>query len=216
MKTHTQRKGISLAPFGVATGIALASLLFASCTPGQNASGTDSATSSGSGFSTVKSSDADMNDIIASMHLSRLEKAEAVSDWDFSLPMLDGTVKKLSDYKGQLVLLNFWATWCPPCRTEMPGMNTLYSDYNAKGLVVLAINLQEPKETVEPFLKKEGYTMPVMLDEQGTVGAKFDIQSIPSTFLVTPDGYIVAGKLGTQEWDTPEIRSVLDKLLAVK
>ena len=109
----------------------------------------------------------------------------------FVRPDLDNKRLDLKAYRGKVVLLNFWATWCPPCRREMPDMEKLYQRFSGKGLVVLAVS-DEKRETVEDFLKKQNYTFPVLLDSDRKVNAAFGIEGIPNSFLFDRQGKLVA------------------------
>jgi peroxiredoxin len=109
----------------------------------------------------------------------------------FTLTALDGKTYTLDGLRGKVVLLNFWATWCPPCRREMPDMEKLYQRYTSKGLVVLAVS-DEKRETVEDFLAKQKYTFPVVLDPGRTVNTAFGIEGIPNSFLFDRQGRLVA------------------------
>jgi peroxiredoxin len=109
----------------------------------------------------------------------------------FSLAGLDGKTYNLDALRGKVVLLNFWATWCPPCRREMPDMETLYRRFGDKGLIVLAVS-DEKRETVEEFLKKQTYTFPVLLDPDRKVNTAFGIEGIPNSFLFDRKGKLVA------------------------
>jgi peroxiredoxin len=109
----------------------------------------------------------------------------------FTLTALDGHTYSLDSLRGKVVLLNFWATWCPPCRREMPDMEKLYRRFSSKGLVVLAVS-DEKRETVEEFLAKQSYTFPVVLDPGRTVNTAFGIEGIPNSFLFDRDGKLVA------------------------
>jgi len=109
----------------------------------------------------------------------------------FSLTALDGKTYSLDALRGKVVLLNFWATWCPPCRREMPDMQKLYERFSSKGLVVLAVS-DEKRETVEDFLKKQNYTFPVVLDPGRKVNTAFGIEGIPNSFLFDREGRLVA------------------------
>jgi peroxiredoxin len=108
----------------------------------------------------------------------------------FTLTALDGKTYSLDTLRGKVVLLNFWATWCPPCRREMPDMDKLYQRLASKGLVVLAVS-DEKRETVEGFLAKQNYTFPVALDEGRKVNSAFGIQGIPNSFLFDREGKLV-------------------------
>ncbi len=111
---------------------------------------------------------------------------------DFTLTTLDGETVSLADYRGQAVLLNYWATWCPPCKAEMPAMQRVYETYRARGFVVLAVNAtnQDTIGDVEAFVREYGLTFPVLLDSEGRVGALYRINALPTSFFIRPDGII--------------------------
>jgi thiol-disulfide isomerase/thioredoxin len=132
---------------------------------------------------------------------------------DFELPSLGGGTTKLSSLHGSVVMLNFWATWCPPCRSEMPSMQRLYQQFRGKGLVVLAVDLQEQQDQVQKFVAENGLSFPVLLDATGQVGVTYGAQSIPTTWIVDRSGGIVARAVGGREWDTPEMLSIFQALL---
>ena len=108
----------------------------------------------------------------------------------FTLTALDGTTYTLDSLRGKVVLLNFWATWCPPCRREMPDMERLYQRFSPVGLVVLAVS-DEKRETVESFLKEQHYTFPIALDPGRVVNTAFGIEGIPNSFLFNREGRLV-------------------------
>jgi len=110
---------------------------------------------------------------------------------DFTLTGLDGKPYTLSALRGKVVLLNFWATWCPPCRKEMPDMEKLYQRLQAKGFVVLAIS-DEERDTVAGFEEKQKYTFPILLDPDRKVNTAFNVEGIPKSFLFDRDGKLVA------------------------
>jgi thiol-disulfide isomerase/thioredoxin len=137
-----------------------------------------------------------------------------VSPRDFSLSLLEGETKSLGSYKGKVVFLNFWATWCGPCRVEMPSIESLYNKYSDKGLEILAVNCSEDQATVRSFMKNEGFTFPALLDLDGRVSLNYGVQSIPTTFLIDRDGMIVLRLVGSIDWDTPKIHAALESLLS--
>ncbi len=110
---------------------------------------------------------------------------------DFTLSDIHGKSWKLSDLRGKVVLVNFWATWCPPCRKEMPDMQALYERFGPRGLVILAIS-DETHEKVDPFIAEKKYTYPVLLDPAQTVGKQFGVQGIPKSFVFDRKGKLVA------------------------
>ncbi|MFH1032723.1 MAG: redoxin domain-containing protein [Chloroflexota bacterium] len=109
---------------------------------------------------------------------------------DFQLQSLDGNTVSLSGLRGKPVLLNFWATWCPPCRKEMPYLQQIYNDWTSKGLVLLEIDVGETPATVNEFMKNNNLSMPVLLDVQKEVTRKYGIGAIPTTFFIDIDGII--------------------------
>ena len=114
-----------------------------------------------------------------------------VQENGFTLTGLDGHTYSLSALRGRVVLLNFWATWCPPCRKEMPDMEKLYRSFAARGLVILGVS-DENRETVEKFLQGRGYTFPIALDPERKVNAAFSVEGIPKSFLFDREGNLVA------------------------
>ena len=132
---------------------------------------------------------------------------------DFSLKDLSGQEQNLSSYAGKLVFLNFWATWCGPCRTEIPSMEELYLELQNQGFVIVALNSQETDEQVADFVENVGMSFPVLLDTDGRVGAAYSIRAIPTTYIIDPQGYILGRMVGTRDWYTPEIISLAGDLL---
>ena len=133
---------------------------------------------------------------------------------DFTLDLLDGKSVKLSDYRGKLVFLNFWATWCPPCRSEMPAMQALYDKLKDRGFVILAVDLAEEAGVVRDYIRANKLTFPVLLDTSGAVGGTYGAESIPTTYIVDREGRILARGIGAQwKWDSPEMIALFEKLL---
>lgn len=112
---------------------------------------------------------------------------------NFNLTTLDGKQVQLSDYRGKKVILNFWATWCPPCRAEMPHMQNFYEKNKDDDIVVLAVNLtnmDKGEAQVKNFVKDYGLTFPIPLDETGEVGETYQAYIIPTSYILTPEGKI--------------------------
>lgn len=111
---------------------------------------------------------------------------------DFELKTPAGETIKLSDLRGQAVLINLWATWCPPCRAEMQTIEKVYNEYKEQGFTVLAVNMtyQDDPLAVVPFLDEQGLTFPVLLDETGEMAHAYQLRSLPSSFFVDRDGII--------------------------
>lgn len=108
---------------------------------------------------------------------------------DFTLADLNGENHTLSEYQGQPVIINFWATWCEPCRREMPDLQAIYEQYADEGLVVLAVNAQESPDVVQRFVDDYDLTFPILLDTQG-IADRYDVLAYPSTYFVDQDGRI--------------------------
>ncbi len=111
---------------------------------------------------------------------------------DFELKMPTGESVKLSDLRGQAVLVNLWATWCPPCRAEMQSIEKMYQEYKDQGFTGLAVNmtLEDDPSAVVPFANKLGLAFPILLDETGAVQHAYQLQSLPSSFFIRRDGTI--------------------------
>jgi len=133
---------------------------------------------------------------------------------DFALDLLGGGPTKLSSYRGSLVLLNFWATWCPSCREEIPSMEKLYSTLKKKGFVIVAVDLSEPRKVVQSFVTANRMTYPVLLDASGDVGALYGARTIPTTYVIGRDGRILGRTIGSRAWDAPELVSLFESILA--
>ncbi|KMT23244.1 TlpA family protein disulfide reductase [Clostridium cylindrosporum] len=115
---------------------------------------------------------------------------------DFKLKDLNGKEVSLSTLKGKHVLINFWATWCPPCRSEMPDIEKLYQETKDSDLVILAIDIGEDKETVKSFIDENKFNFNVLLDSNKDVAIKYNITSIPTSFFIDKEGNIIYKKIG--------------------
>lgn len=111
---------------------------------------------------------------------------------DFSLELMGGGEVTLSDLRGQAVIVNLWASWCPPCRAEMPAMQRLYEANQARGLAILAINTayQDSMASAEAFIREYGLTFPIPLDRTGEVAGRYQLMALPTTFFIDPEGII--------------------------
>ena len=111
---------------------------------------------------------------------------------DFELKTPTGESVELSDLRGQAVLVNLWATWCPPCRAEMQTIETVYNEYKDQGFVVLAVNMtyQDNQFDIMPFITEQGLTFPVLLDETGDMANAYQLKSLPSSYFIGRDGII--------------------------
>lgn len=132
----------------------------------------------------------------------------------FELEDLNGNLVSLSSLRGKVVFLNFWATWCSPCRAEMPSMEKLYNKFASRDFQIVAVDLQENKKQVSKFVADNGLTFKILLDKTGNVGAKYGARSIPTTYIIDKDGSVLARTLGGREWDTSDVFDLFEKILS--
>ncbi len=134
---------------------------------------------------------------------------------DFVLPTPDGQTIRLSDFHGKkAVLLNFWATWCAPCRLEMPTMEEVYQEYKSRGLEILAVSLDAGQTSVvKNFMRELKLTFPALLDPNMEVLRLYRLFSIPATFLIDKERIIRHRELGYRDWTDPDSRKLLEEIL---
>ncbi len=116
---------------------------------------------------------------------------------DFSFPTVEGQTARLSDYRGQVVLVNLWATWCGPCRVEVPDLVAAYEHYKGRGFTVLAVNQGDPRDQVQAFAGDYGMSFPVLLDEEGRIRTSYPYRGIPTSFIVDRQGIVRKIWVGT-------------------
>ena len=139
--------------------------------------------------------------------------SRAVQAVDFDLADLAGEVHSLQSYRGSVVFLNFWATWCGPCRTEMPDLQQLHDELgDGAGFVLLAINLQEDAERVRGFADELGLSFQILLDSSGETSAAYGARTLPMSYIIDQDGVILARIIGIREWAAPEFAELFDAL----
>jgi thiol-disulfide isomerase/thioredoxin len=131
----------------------------------------------------------------------------------FTVPGLTGQPLRLADFQRRVVLLNFWATWCLPCREEMPSMERLYQRYRDRGLAILAISIDRNTAAVAPFVQYFQLTFPVGLDPDAGVAGEYGMRALPTTVVIDPAGQVVALAVGAREWDGPAARRLVESLL---
>ena len=132
---------------------------------------------------------------------------------DFALPLADGTRFRLADQRGKVVLVNFWATWCPPCREEMPAMERLWQRQKEHGFVLVAVSVDADPKVVNPYLAKHKLSFPVALDPKLDLGNAYGVRALPSSFILDRDGYVTALALGPRRWDGDASLSLFEGLL---
>ena len=133
---------------------------------------------------------------------------------DFTVAALDGGKLRLADLRGKVVFLNLWATWCGPCKEEMPAMERLWQRYRSRGLAVIALSMDfSGAKVVKPYIEKARYTYAVGLDPKMEVARLYGALSVPSTFIIGRDGGLRAIALGPREWDSEASWAFFDALL---
>jgi len=133
---------------------------------------------------------------------------------DFTLKSLDGkTTYTLSELRGQVVYLDFWASWCGPCRRSFPEVMSLYEEYKEKGFVVLAVSIDRTVEAAAGFMAKQKAPFPAVFDTKGAVATRYGVSSIPSAILVGPDGKIAHSAIGFDPRRVPELKKTIEGLL---
>ncbi|HEX8947839.1 MAG TPA: TlpA disulfide reductase family protein [Dissulfurispiraceae bacterium] len=143
-----------------------------------------------------------------------VEKLSAQKAPDFTLKDVNGKSVSLSSFRGKVVILNFWATWCPPCREEIPSLDELYKRLRNKGLVVLAVSLDPSASAVRNFLQKHPVGFFVFFDEKRNVTkALYKVFSLPTTFLIDKKGNIAQKYFGEQDFTGPEMTKQIESLL---
>ena len=132
---------------------------------------------------------------------------------NFLLPDLNGNQVSLADQHGKIVFLNFWATWCPPCRAEMPSMEKLYTKFKGNDFTILAVNLGESEGQVKAFKESFKLNFPILLDADSSIGMIYGAISVPTTYLIDRNGYIIGGALGARDWASEEAFELINSLL---
>ncbi len=130
---------------------------------------------------------------------------------DFTLKDMEGNSHTLSAYRGRIVFLNFWASWCPPCREEMPSMQKTYTSWDKNKYVMLAVNVDEGREKIKEFARKNGYTFPILIDNGSGVSKKYGIRGIPTTYLIDGKGRMITKVVGSRDWSLEEIQRIIKK-----
>ena len=135
---------------------------------------------------------------------------------DFTLPDPNGKKASLKDYRGKVVFLNFWATWCESCRDEMPAMDRLYREFKGKGLEIVAVNVKDKRKDALAFAKKLKITYPLMMDPEGEVGLLYGAFGMPATYLIDRKGTVLARMWGPADWYSPGARKLIKDLVEQK
>jgi thiol-disulfide isomerase/thioredoxin len=130
----------------------------------------------------------------------------------FTLRQSGGGNLSLKNLEGKVVFLNFWATWCGPCRVEMPAMESLYRGLKDRGFEILAVNVQESEKDVADFMRQNRLSFPALLDS-GSAAARYGIRAFPTTYIIDRDGLIIARVIGSLNWNSPQMVAAFETLL---
>ena len=140
-----------------------------------------------------------------------IEQSEAL---DFTLPDLDGRPVRLREFRGKLVLLNFWATWCTPCLHEMPSMERLYQTFKQTPFVLLAVSMdRQGAQVAKPFVENLNLTFPVLLDNAAEVSRHYGVRGLPTSYLIDPEGRIIGAAIGGRDWSRTEAKALMAGIL---
>ena len=143
--------------------------------------------------------------------LRPVERSEAL---DFTLPDLEGRPERLREFRGKLVLLNFWATWCTPCLHEMPSMERLYQTFKQTKFVLLAVSTdQQGAQAAGPFAQNLKLTFPILLDSAAEVSRQYGVRGLPTSYLIDADGRIIGAAIGGRDWSSTEAKALIASLL---
>ena len=130
----------------------------------------------------------------------------------FTLPDTNGKLHRLADYRGRPVIINFWTTWCPPCREEIPSMNRAWKILEQEDIAMLAINMGEDEDTIFIFNADYPADFPILMDRAGTVIEQWPVKGLPTTYVVAPDGTLAYRAIGSREWDDGALLDMIRSL----
>jgi peroxiredoxin len=145
------------------------------------------------------------------VNVTRVEKD--IDAPNFSLKSLDGEQTSLKEFRGKVVFLNFWATWCGPCKSEVEDIDKLHEALGGEDFVVMAVDIRENSKKVRAFMEKHGIDFPAYLDEKGSVSSEYGVSGIPTTFLINPDGKIAGWAVGPRPWASEGSVSLMRSLM---
>lgn len=165
---------------------------------------------SGPSAEDIAAAEAEMKALLREIGIRTFEGEIAAVDFD--VPALSDEPGRLSAYRGEFVFLNFWATWCPPCREEMPSMETMQAELAPLPVRILAVNVQEGRPVVGEFVSEMGYTFPILLDESGRIAANYGVRGIPTTYFISPGGRVLGMLVGTRYWDEPDVLAAMRRI----
>jgi peroxiredoxin len=134
---------------------------------------------------------------------------------DFSLPDLEGKTRRLSDYRGKVVFLNFWATWCKPCKEEMPSMQILWENFKSEDFVILAVSMDRvtTKKDIPPFVENMKLTFPILTDSWGQTDKRYKLMGVPETYIIDQDGILRDKVIGPRDWTLKDSMNTIVQLM---
>ena len=132
----------------------------------------------------------------------------------FSGRTLDARLLSITEYRGSVIILNFWASWCLQCRPEMPGLERLQREFSSRGLAVIGVNAREDKEAARRYATELGLTFPLVLDRNGAINTLYGVVGLPTTFVIGRDGRAIGFAVGPREWESAPARALIAALLA--
>ena len=151
---------------------------------------------------------------VTAAEVKLLPESERMAAPDFVIEKLEGGKTSLAEHRGKLVVLHFWATWCMPCRVEMPGMESLWQQYKDDGLVILAVSIDEgSKGRVEKYKQIFELSFPILLDPESEVNDLYKVSNMPTSFLIDGEGQIVSYVSGAADWLEPDTVRLVEELL---
>lgn len=207
-----------------AMAIVLSVFAFLACSPKLESSPTQQTSSKSSGSAAVPNAVESTtptvgvtvpdNSALEKLGLMVFPEPQTIPPIEFT--SLAGKKVTLADYAGKYVFLNFWATWCPPCREEMPSIQRMSDALSGPDFGVLAVSVGEDRDTVSSFLKKTPFTFPIVLDPHGENSMMFVGRGIPTTYILDRQGRAIAGTVGGRAWDTSESLETFKSMIAKK
>jgi peroxiredoxin len=160
---------------------------------------------------TLAPSTSQLDAAIRELDLVKPSRAKAAED--FTLPALNGGTFSLADQRGKIVLVNFWATWCPPCLEEMPAMERLWQKHKEAGFVLVAVSVDADPKKVVPFVTQHKLTFPIAFDTTMSVAEKYGVRALPSSFILAKDGMLAALALGPRHWDNKASHRLVETMV---
>ncbi len=154
--------------------------------------------------------------VVFSRHEEYIAVKQGTPAPEFSLPDLEGRIHKLSDYRGKVVFLNFWATWCDPCKDEMPSMEMLHRTLKDKPFVILAVSVDKKREDIEKFLREYNISFLILHDRKGSVKELYKTTGVPETFIIDQNGIIAEKVWGPRDWTRRENLKTIFRLLGIE